>query len=660
MESYSLKYYKEIINSGDFPIRFEIHEKDYMDNPKEIGEMVSCRLRIDGDDSPLSPITKTICEFSMVDTADIPDTALMKHGNWGEFFTPDSTKYLVKIFHDGDIIWSGYITPDNYTESLDYRGLVTISARDNIGHLQDFEFDLVTSTGQCSINDLISYAEEKIAYPMTLRNLIDGNNQIDWIQFESGTKLGQMLLNLNQFKDKNWYEVMESVLSSFGLVWRYVGYNASEITTYRFTPNTSRGGLQSLFDIEAFIAGSGSRTFEPGYRKITERITYNKSEYDVDIYKGSNTSTNNTLSYYASYYSSLNNQTKNDWLCHYAMSNNPEGSLGWHGALYSAEGKNIIARWLASSYETIPASEKGVWIPCGISFTNDSITRYNLGQIRMGGFSIICNVSNAYYKWGNEMMPSPGYEQEGMSCELGFRIVFERSDSGYYYFVKNEGWKTTMPGFSWDLAEYDESNKQYSIHIPSLPPNVTGNVVIEFDTSRTTARFVVSPSYPDFAMYISSIELEMGEMDSLQTHTVNTINNESYNVLFTRDPDVAILSQIVPIVNKDTYENALWDSATNSPTEIKCRWVEYASQPTNELKPFYTLLHQQILMYYHTPEIRLEGDFISGNVPVYFANDIQYKGVNYILLSGVWDVFEDRMEGAVLRSWTPYTTLWND
>ena len=64
----------------------------------------------------------------------------------GKFYTSSATEYRVRLMKDGAVEWTGYVTPDSFSESLQYRGSVTIIARDNLGALQDFEYDATSTT----------------------------------------------------------------------------------------------------------------------------------------------------------------------------------------------------------------------------------------------------------------------------------------------------------------------------------------------------------------------------------------------------------------------------------------------------------------------------------------------------------------------------------
>ena len=111
--------------------------------------------------------------MTFVDAPDIEDGR--KNGFWEEFYTADATQWKVIIKERGamsssyDTIWGGYITPDSFSEDLVYRGSVSITARDNIGHMQDFPFDAEgDADGMISLYNLVESGWEKIQSPMML------------------------------------------------------------------------------------------------------------------------------------------------------------------------------------------------------------------------------------------------------------------------------------------------------------------------------------------------------------------------------------------------------------------------------------------------------------------------------------------------------------
>lgn len=226
-ESYSLKYYGETMNYRKQQSRVEIWQKGSVGSsyPRKIGDIRGLSLAINGNEEIDAPIVKTILNLSMADTWDevqIESANATKHGVWEEFYTPDSTAYLVKLFtkEEGDTNWehrwSGYITPDNWKETIGYRGDVGIVARDNLGHLQDFDFDLQgDSDGLVSAYDIIDGALAKIAFPMDVE-IADEEDGARALLLEADAASGShglfdACLAVDNFKGESWEKAFKDI-----------------------------------------------------------------------------------------------------------------------------------------------------------------------------------------------------------------------------------------------------------------------------------------------------------------------------------------------------------------------------------------------------------------------------------------------------------------
>ena len=286
MAEYGLKYVANFTSrkeAGANAFTLEIWQKDLPQSfeAKTIRAWRGLTLEVDGDDDPVSPIQKTIVNFTLVDAPEIADAATEKSGDWQEFFTPDSTMYKVIIKQGQQYLWSGFITPDNWQESLDYRGAVTITARDNIGHLQDFDFDLQgDNAGTATIANLLKAAINKIDFQMAIYYLIgEWEYQSDhkWILYDN-SELADFRVNVSQFEGKNWYDVVDSVLSSLGLFLRYTGNNQYVVSHLRYLPWLGNPTQQSTDVQDVIFLGGGTRTYKPAYKRIVENVKYDFSE----------------------------------------------------------------------------------------------------------------------------------------------------------------------------------------------------------------------------------------------------------------------------------------------------------------------------------------------------------------------------------------------
>ena len=151
MKTYDLAYHLEQRLKDGSRILLELH-RVHVDNvlfvAKEIGDVLNgLALEIQGQSEDVdSPIVKTSLTMSFVDVPE-RNSLTQQWGSWEFLYTPDSEgwKVVLLVARNGEdrfrTLWSGYVTPDSYTETLSHHGVVTITARDNIGHLADMEFD---------------------------------------------------------------------------------------------------------------------------------------------------------------------------------------------------------------------------------------------------------------------------------------------------------------------------------------------------------------------------------------------------------------------------------------------------------------------------------------------------------------------------------------
>jgi hypothetical protein len=123
---YGLWLFKELKTEYGY-CKIEIFKKSYSGSPIEIEavEANSLTLSIENLSETISPIGKSVCSFSIVDTGQL---------SYDDFFTPDATgiKVVISTINEdrGDVAyttrWSGFVTPDFYSESLVYHRLTSL------------------------------------------------------------------------------------------------------------------------------------------------------------------------------------------------------------------------------------------------------------------------------------------------------------------------------------------------------------------------------------------------------------------------------------------------------------------------------------------------------------------------------------------------------
>jgi len=278
--AYGLKY-TQYIEKGGAQVQIKVYEKDWAGASYGMAHVTGLSLQIIGGQSNiLSPLLKTSLSFSLVDaydqgTTQADGTACVnaqneKCGRWEEFFTPDATKYKVELISkpspsaSASVIWTGFITPDSWSENMIYRGSVTITARDMLGALQDKEFDL---TGRVSVRDVITGALAACECPMALQ-LTESHFLVN----SNGHSILDHTFAASTFSGDTWAQAIEKTLDSLGLVLRYNGTNNVVLTSLRYLAADTTIGAHGI----EFINRSGLRQLDPALKSITET-------FDVDI-----------------------------------------------------------------------------------------------------------------------------------------------------------------------------------------------------------------------------------------------------------------------------------------------------------------------------------------------------------------------------------------
>ena len=212
---YGLWLYKELRTEYGFA-KVEVYRKDYEDSAVEIEALVSnsLNLALENLDTITAPIGKSVCTFEIYNTGQV---------DYDDLFTPDATAYKVVVstkMEGGEYNtrWSGYITPDFFAENLTYKAPISISARDNIGYLNDVDFDLEVTT--ITIRELIQAAFARIAddYPMQLAFVTQK-------QTSEGVLAIDATISTMLFKEGTWYEALETILHDLGLQMRWMDNN---------------------------------------------------------------------------------------------------------------------------------------------------------------------------------------------------------------------------------------------------------------------------------------------------------------------------------------------------------------------------------------------------------------------------------------------------
>ena len=255
--AYGLLLYKEIAT----PLgnqRLEIYKDGYSGSAVEIAGLHKDGITIGKDSQSLTQaITTSVLTIALSDCGEV---------DFSQFFTPNSTLFKViwKFQEVGSsswlVRWTGFITPDSYTENLAYRDTLTLTARDNLGRLNDYDFDL--ARGQMlSVRSILTQALAKAGVAMSLTVSTE-----KLATSPAATLAVDGLVNTTLLQGMTWHEAVNLLLTGLGMTLAWNDGNAFDLRDISQAPALS----QSAF----FINKSGYRQIVPALKNLTVEQNY--------------------------------------------------------------------------------------------------------------------------------------------------------------------------------------------------------------------------------------------------------------------------------------------------------------------------------------------------------------------------------------------------
>lgn len=626
--AYALRYYKEVPQRDGGTIRLEIYKKDSTAGAIEIGGVVrSLALEIQGQQGDIdTPIVKTSLSMSFVDAQDIENGK--KNGFWEEFYTPDAVLWQV-VLKAKDAketafrtIWGGYVTPDSFSESLVYRGDVTIIARDNIGHLQDFSFDAQgNEDGQITLYDLVSAGWAKIESPMGL-DFSSGN----WLMCD-GVPAYNTRLNVSAFEGMNWYQAIEKALYAYGLVMRYRGENNVMVCSLRDMTKYGQYSEDYLPHLEPKFVTGATRELVPAVKKIEE-----KTEYDLEDsmimpqvtesdYSGKIETTSLSTSSGVSF-------VLYDW----HISNKEDGK-GWKDSdkpiYFNPSGYDVT--------EVVESKDNEyMWL---------SSSAYIGGPLRYSEFNKYFNAS----KLTVEMSFGSVYRLVSGALKIvGESAVFPTQvalgvyvDDGYTERWLDAGgeWVSTQQTLTVALE-----NGKMSLPIPL--DAYSGKVLLGirvYSVASTWELDVYTPLY----------SLSLHEDAILRaTNTVNTILNDSNNVVLSRKPELA--SAFDNVALPGVIKNGIFYKKGDVVVPAHS-WAWSGGTP----QQMSVYNHLQLLAYFAKPFNLISGTIVNADL-TRVATLFVWGGSEHVLVSGRYNFLSGQIESAQLRGFYRYEDIWSE
>lgn len=705
-----MKYYKEFTNQQGEVVRLEIHQRGYSSTGAqyEIGTLQALKLNIQGDQGGIDqPIVKTSLQFTLVDASDKANTYVggvrTKYGNWGEFYTPDSTLYWVKLYVNGNpdatyvenrLVWCGYITPDSWHESLSYRGSVTITARDNLGHLSDFDFDLTgDSWGLVSVNQIVTGALSKINFPMRFYTQIyesEYRPSLKAVGTDVDVTVLDLRVNVSAFDGQTWWDALENILDSIGCVLRFTDYYAFNLMPLRLMPDSgwAEEEWKTINPVMEFYGGS--RMLDPAYKEIIEKIDFgqqDKLEYQMaDVNQRISGVNNDTFvlefknDHVVDPYGGTSSRSNAVQYSAPAYPNSASGNIGNLSYVHGSIDPN--------NYELQDYTKETE----GEGFRNYIFLSANRGRMTINGsnvsinyddtfeFGMLARVKTTQFRLKMEFASPAGFDDNNklgaypfklwkVKYRIEYRSTFGGGTARYW---TGDNWVEYNSGNGYIIEKtYDPDSEDVTSIEESLTAcNDVGEygylwVTIVSMVYRTTTYWWTYNGGLVFNIQVSkgvyarmkSISLESELTKKMVSDTVKTVNNEQYNVRCTRNPRFGCLSQSVGFVYPSNYQNAFFYIDSNGFPQAApylWKWTDRSTQLA-----FPVQVAMQILQYHAVPLEVLEGaaGMVSKSEKLTFDDGYFYKNVAHLILSAGYNLMTAKFDSVIFRAWTAFSNV---
>lgn len=648
--AYGLIFYKEVaVKHGT--VRLEISEENFTGVAKEIGYLQQLKLTIDGDDDPTSPITKTILNFTIVDAPDIPETSTTRYGNWSMFYTSYAYKYRVQVLYNGQIQWSGYITADNFEIPLVYRASLTITARDGIGHLADYEWDEnpvnETNSGLVRVQDIIYDSMRLINLPMNFRDNTVYYNDLTIDGYEG---VGSLLLNSKLFEGKTRYDALEMVLSSLALQIRYVGQNNVICDYMRYMPMWDIDRDEAALLNVKFVNNSGTLRRSAAVRYISDTISFDfnsTNEFESSLRDATQTD----ITYTA--------QLVSDEGTTSTLANSPAITTPSSPTVSKSHQWDGIGLLDPSKYT---GGYDGVFIAAN-STDKDMAVALLLGGVSSMYFGAEIQLENLAYTLNGGTMLAKLQDTYIKEIVYTFFVFSRDNPSPGYLFANEGGWTSTVQKIT---LTADDNPDTITLNVPT---HIWPKGYVNYGLSalriwsitfgaKTSEAAVYIANYACKGIYARVKSTKVTANDALnrvEKDTVKTVNSESNNVIKKITPDIGFLTHYTNVPMPFIYPNIFyWLNSDGVPAPAPNYWMWGSGDHENII----AIKHKELLMHYIDTNDVLEGDIISTDYDIMLDRKFKYDGTEFLLISGTLNYLTGIVEGAQLRTYQPYSVLW--
>ena len=633
----------------------------------DIEGLTSIQLEVQGGaEAVTAPIVKTQLRFSLVDAPDMTD-ANYKRGGWEEFFTPDAYKYLVELIvfpipgdtTSSSTIWQGFITPDSWEEELRYHGSITITARDMIGHLDDFDADIFGSTlfDLYTVYNAIRNYLAMVQLPMDLEVPYDYSgaphlrDATEWL-------IDASFHAPSQSEDKKASELLEDLLEATGYCLRWAGNAKYVLLPIRNLPLLEKTAKPATSSIPIIQFYGGTRILDPAYKAITETVKYEGSnELDLDIFRGWKDTSNHQETYTGSFYDTEDHATKTfTGRSIRNTGNNSKG--GWaYGMGFMRAALCNVQSSLANE-DGPDAMEQGMNLAANFASGQELDMSYRIGCLCTDitlkfKFARPVELKTSSMTYTVARLKSYMYQaQLYIKYNVPYASQYETSE----YYWTGSAWSSTPTLITVNIATEMQSDYNFEVVLGEGSLRLGGSIDIIFH--NLICRGDDTPDYGVFCR-LTELKVALNKATRLKKNTVTTVNNDDYNVEEKRKPNIAPLSVTQTLLHPLNYENALYKYDSNGVPVLYNYNVRY--RDTENTQPLPGQIHKQILCFFHEALSILEGDFgRTDRAALYTPGLFRYKDKTYLLHGGTFDVLRDRINSGMLREFIWYDDLWED
>lgn len=585
----------------------DLLERDYAGTMLE-RELTGEALRIklgDGGSEGLPLLVGSMAEWSFYAEAS-DDLSFL--------YTSDLRKYKVEIRKDdpvtGAMVWTGWLMVQELQQPMRWEPEVTLSARCGLGELKETAFaqpDGSAYTGRKSWLELLTIILGKLDLGLNIHTAVNFRA----LEMGAGNPLAQAWDDCAIYDGMNCREVLEQLLTNCRIMqrdgaWYAEAYTALKLTSYTqynydytgtaLTPATTVVTPRKAID-QAATWNEGTPTLEylPAWEKLETEQEYGLQE---SFFKNHKLATGD----------------------------------GW-----------TVDSGLTVRHVDLEDEQYCIIEGIGASGTALGVRQSVEVKAFAGTFQFALKLSPlGWYSPSSDAVKSV---RKPLSVLIKYELRLQ-TDTATYYLHGDEGWKE---GQYW-MEKTAESSipgelkwTEVSVDTDSLPGDGTLTV-----TLRQTPNFILGPTqYYDGVAYTEVVAFEKNELEEKLKLTAR--NNGSY---LEKGELIAMKhGTLVPNNNAPL----LWIGGTGYDSDPRHQSTGWYVDNTVQTYGYSVLMARMAMSLRRKHLAMMAGTVVGGYGPGVVYNELNQPGIDYVLLSGDWNVKPDSFEGqwAELTAYDP-------